>query len=95
MQTTVALDQRFLDAYHKFLTRYVTSAAAQQYAAQVTQARRQAIFAYRAIADAARGEDVTDAVLTQLLPHADTATNRPQRMDPQQRRPQRRRAPAA
>ncbi|MCB0115724.1 MAG: hypothetical protein KDD84_16605, partial [Caldilineaceae bacterium] len=77
MQTTVALDQRFLDAYHKFLTRYVTSAAAQQYAAQVTQARREAIFAYRAIADAAsRGEDVTDAVLTQLLPHADTATNR-------------------
>ena len=71
------LEQHFLEAYQKFLARYVATAAAQSDAQRMVQARREAIFAYRAIVDAAdRGDDVTDAVLAQLLPHADTATNR-------------------
>ncbi|MEZ4635730.1 MAG: hypothetical protein R2856_12340 [Caldilineaceae bacterium] len=42
-----------------------------------------------------RGEDVTDAVLTQPRPAPTQPPTVSQRMDPQQRRPQRRRAPAA
>ena len=74
------LDQRFLQHYGEFLARYSTNSAAQQYAELTLHARVEAAASYRAILAAHEaGQDITTAVLTRLLPHADTAANRERR----------------
>ncbi len=71
------LDQRFRHQYSEFLARHSTTLAAQRYAEITLQARIEAAASYRAILDADEaGQDITAAVLTRLLPHADTAANR-------------------
>jgi MoxR-like ATPase len=69
--------QEFAQLFAEFARNYPQTAEGQSHSARYARARQQAQENYaRLAALAARGGDITDAVLLQLLPHTDTANHR-------------------
>ncbi len=69
--------KQLTELYRAFSADYLPSAPAQQYLAALTDSRAVANTNYLAlIAHAERGEEITEAVLRTLLPHADSTSNR-------------------
>lgn len=69
--------KQLTELYRAFSADYLPSAPAQQYLAMLTDSRAVARANYLAlVARAERGEEITEAVLRTLLPHADSTSNR-------------------
>jgi MoxR-like ATPase len=74
---SAAAQMTFSQLYFEFVQSYATSRAAHQYAELIPHLREDAARNYRQITEAAaQGEDVTEAVLSGLLPHAGSEKNR-------------------
>jgi len=69
--------KRLTELFREFSHAYLPTAPAQAYVAALTASRERARHNYLALlAQAERGEEITEAVLRTLLPHADSTTNR-------------------
>ena len=69
--------KQLTERYRAFSADYLPSAPAQQYLAALTDSRAVARANYLVlVARAERGEEITEAVLRTLLPHADSTSNR-------------------
>ena len=69
--------KQLTERYRAFSADYLPSAPAQQYLAMLTDSRAVARANYLVlVARAERGEEITEAVLRTLLPHADSTSNR-------------------